>query len=143
MGRCVGDPSKTKCFQCFCIRAKQTKTWKGVHDYVGRPFFEHPSVDYEKYYAGCRRNHMHLKRLPPTHPQWAQAHNFNNRQIYYAGIMRDPQPLVLPLLGWGFQSEGDILCGILCGKYQIRRGHFSCAGAGVFFYYAGPARDDT
>ena len=51
---------------------------------------------------------MHLNRLPPTHPQWAQAHNFNNSQIYYAGIMRDPQPLVLTLLGWGIQSEGYI-----------------------------------
>ena len=45
--------------------------------------------DHENNYVGCRQNHMHLEHLPPRHPQWAQAHNFNNGQIYYAGIMRD------------------------------------------------------
>ena len=59
---------------------------------------------------------MQAKQYAPEAPPRqasSVAHNFNNGQIYYAGIMRDPRPLALLLLGRGVQSERDVLCGIL------------------------------
>ena len=114
-GGVAGEHQKLNISNAFLCGENNSVEGCSKNQFFWRPFFKHPSADYEKYYAGCRRNHMHLKRLPP-------------------GILSGPRPTT--------STTARFIMRVLCGIpshwfYPSSAGGSKVRGTYYAGYYAG------